>query len=43
MRQPDLRFYWVYQYMIVFHREPRVVILRVLHGSKDIAQILKQI
>jgi len=43
MRQPELRFYRVYRYMIVFRREPRVVILRVLHGARDIAKILKQI
>ena len=43
MRQPELRFFRVYRYMIVFRREPRVVILRVLHGARDIAKVLKQI
>ena len=43
LRQPELRFFRVYRYMIVFRREPEVVVLRVLHGSRDIARILKQI
>jgi plasmid stabilization system protein ParE len=43
MRQPELRFHRVYRYMIVFRREPGVVVLRVLHGARDIAHILKQI
>jgi plasmid stabilization system protein ParE len=43
LRQPDLRFFRVYRYMIVFRREPRVVILRVLHGARDLARIFKQL
>lgn len=41
MRQPELRFHRIYRYVIVFRREPRVVVLRVLHGARDIARILK--
>ena len=43
MRQSELRFHRVYRYVIVFRREPRVVVLRVLHGARDIANILKML
>jgi plasmid stabilization system protein ParE len=43
MRQPELRFYRVYQYLIVFRREPRVVILRVVHGARDVERLLKKL
>ncbi len=43
LKQRELRFYRVYRYMIVFRREPDVVVLRVLHGARDMARILKQL
>ena len=43
MRQPDLLFERQYRYVILFRREPQVVVLRVLHGARDIANILKKI
>ena len=43
LKQRELRFFRVYRYMIVFRREPDVVVLRVLHGARDMARILKQL
>jgi plasmid stabilization system protein ParE len=43
VRQSELRFYAVFDYLIVFRREPRVVILRVIHGAQDIPAILAEL
>jgi plasmid stabilization system protein ParE len=40
LRQSQLRFYKVFDYLIVFRREPRVVILRVVHGKRDVERLL---
>ena len=36
----EMRFYNTGPYVVVFRREPQVVILRVCHGSRDLAQLL---
>ena len=40
VRQQTLRFYVVFNYVIAFRREPRVVIVRVIHGVQNIAKLL---
>jgi plasmid stabilization system protein ParE len=43
VRQPELQFYSVFDYVIVFRREPRVVILRVVHGAQNLPAILAEL
>jgi len=39
-RQSELRFHTVFSYVIMFRREPRVVIVRVLHGARNLPRLL---
>lgn len=40
---PDLRFWPIYSYLIVYYPEPRPIrIVRVLHGARDVERILRQ-
>jgi plasmid stabilization system protein ParE len=39
VRLASLRFYNVFKYAIVFHREPRIVIVRVIHGARNIQRL----
>jgi len=36
----EMRFYNVGPYVVVFRREPQVVILRVCHSARDLARLL---
>ena len=39
VKQEDYRFHLVFDYVIAFRREPRVIIVRVIHGAQNIARI----
>ncbi len=41
---PDksLLFYYVYDYAIIFRRQPDVFVLRVIHGARDIPKRLSR-
>jgi len=46
-RAPDIRdksllFYYVYDYAIIFRRQPNVFVVRVIHGARDIPNRLKK-
>jgi len=40
MHDKSLLFYYVYEYAIIFQRKPQVVVLRVIHGARDMPRIL---
>lgn len=40
IRSGSVRFHTVYRYVIAFQREPQVVIVRVLHGARNLKRLL---
>jgi len=40
MRDKSLLFYYVYEYAIIFRRQPEVFVLRVIHGARDMPRVL---
>jgi len=41
IRDKSLLFHAVYEYLIVFQRQPEVLVLRVIHGRRDLPERLK--
>ncbi len=42
IRDKSLLFYYVYDYAIIFRRQPNVFVMRVIHGARDIPDRLKK-
>lgn len=43
IRDKSLLFYYVYDYAIIFRRQPDVFVVRVIHGARDMPNRLPKI
>ncbi len=40
IRDKSLLFYYVYDYAIIFRRQPYVFVVRVIHGARNLPKLL---